>query len=126
MGEGILRRLGEGRVQVASAGTLGLVGHPPHPFAVEACARVGVDISAQRSRGLDRALLAWADHVACMDFTHLRFVREHLAEPGRAFLLDDAEIPDPLGGPLTDFEETRDVIRAACARLLARLAEAAS
>lgn len=124
MGEGILRALAGRRagpdVVVASAGTLGIVGQAPHPHAVTACARRGVDIAAQRSRGVDRALLAWATHVACMDTTHLVFVRRHLgARADAAFLLAGADVPDPLGADVAAFEATRDVVWDACARLLA-------
>jgi protein-tyrosine phosphatase len=126
MGEGILRALAARHldpdaVAVASAGTLGLVGHAPHPHAIAACARRGVDISAQRSRALDVDALRWATHVACMDAGHLAFVRKHL--PRRAddaFLLAGADVEDPLGADLAAFEATRDVVWDACERLLER------
>lgn len=47
MAEGLLRSLGEGRLDVASAGT-----HPTfvRPEAIAAMAEVGIDISGQRSK----------------------------------------------------------------------------
>jgi len=51
MAEGFLRELGAGRFDVASAGTeaRGL-----NPLAVQAMAEVGIDISLQESKTLDR------------------------------------------------------------------------
>lgn len=53
MAEGWFRSLGDGRVDVASAGT-----EPKgvHPIAVRVMGEVGIDISAQRSDHVDRYL----------------------------------------------------------------------
>ncbi len=50
MAEGLLRHLSEGRIEVQSAGN-----QPSdlHPLAVQAMARMGIDISRQRSKHLD-------------------------------------------------------------------------
>jgi protein-tyrosine-phosphatase len=50
MAEGILRHLGAGRIDVMSAGN-----HPTtlHPFAVQACASMHIDIGQQRAKHLD-------------------------------------------------------------------------
>ncbi len=50
MAEGILRHLSEGRVEVQSAGSQPL---ELHPLAVQAMARMGIDISQQRSKHFD-------------------------------------------------------------------------
>ena len=50
MAEGILRQLSEGRIEVQSAGSQPL---ELHPLAVQAMARMDIDISQQRSRHLD-------------------------------------------------------------------------
>ena len=50
MAEGILRQLSEGRIDVHSAGS---EPRELHPLAVQAMARMGIDISQQRSRHLD-------------------------------------------------------------------------
>ncbi len=50
MAEGILRHVGEDKVEVFSAGT-----HPKglHPLAVQVMAEVGIDISGQQSKSMD-------------------------------------------------------------------------
>jgi arsenate reductase len=50
MAEGILRRLGEGAIEVHSAGT-----HPSrvNPLAIEAMNEIGIDISSHRSKSVD-------------------------------------------------------------------------
>jgi ArsR family transcriptional regulator, arsenate/arsenite/antimonite-responsive transcriptional repressor / arsenate reductase (thioredoxin) len=50
MAEGILRHLSEGRIEVQSAGSQP---RELHPLAVQTMARVGFDISQQRSKHLD-------------------------------------------------------------------------
>lgn len=50
MAEGILRRLGDGKIEVHSAGT-----HPSrvNPLAIEAMKEIGIDISSHRSKSVD-------------------------------------------------------------------------
>ena len=50
MAEGILRRLGNGTIEVNSAGT-----HPSrvNPLAIEAMNEIGIDISSHRSKSVD-------------------------------------------------------------------------
>jgi len=50
MAEGILRRLGNGTIEVHSAGT-----HPSrvNPLAIEAMNEIGIDISSHRSKSVD-------------------------------------------------------------------------
>jgi arsenate reductase len=60
MAEGFLRHLAGDRFQVASAGTQA---RGVNPLAVRAMAEVGVDISAQSSKTLDRFLDEPWDHV---------------------------------------------------------------
>lgn len=50
MAEGILRRLGNGAIEVHSAGT-----HPSrvNPLAIEAMNEIGIDISSHRSKSVD-------------------------------------------------------------------------
>ncbi|MGC9318118.1 MAG: arsenate reductase ArsC [Armatimonadota bacterium] len=52
MGEGFLREMGGGRFEVHSAGTE--VADEIHPLAVRAMAEVGIDISDQFPKSLDR------------------------------------------------------------------------
>ena len=60
MAEGILRQLGGGSIEVASAGS-----HPtqPHPLAIKALETLGIDISQQRSKHLDEMKAKPFDYV---------------------------------------------------------------
>ena len=53
MAEALLRNLSKGKIECFSAGT---DPRPLHPLAVKAMAEIGVDISAQKSKPLDRYL----------------------------------------------------------------------
>ena len=60
MAEGILRQLGRGSIEVASAGS-----NPtqPHPLAIKALETLGIDISQQRSKHLDEMKEKTFDYV---------------------------------------------------------------
>ena len=91
MAEGLLRRFSEGRVLAFSAGTEET---RVRPLAVAAMAEIGIDISAQESKTLDRYLHETFDVVvtvcdqareSCPVFTGAR-THEHwsLPDPSRA------------------------------------------
>ncbi len=63
MAEGFLRALGKGRFEVHSAGLFpaGL-----HPRAVAVMKEIGIDISGQRSKGIDEGLLRQMDIVVTL------------------------------------------------------------
>ena len=61
MAEGFLREMGRGRVEAASAGTRPKEG--VHPLALAVMAERGIDISGQRSKGLDPEMAARMDLV---------------------------------------------------------------
>jgi protein-tyrosine phosphatase len=127
MGEGILRRLGPGRLVVCSAGTMGIAGAEATAKAIAVCAERGVDISTHRSRPLEEGLLRWAEVVLCMERAHVQRCRELAGSPsGRIELLGryrgglpDDEIADVVGGELEHFRVVRDRIWESCAGFLA-------
>lgn len=116
MAEGLLRarlaRVGHGTVE--SAGIAALVGRPAEPFAVEAMARRGIDISAHRARQLTPELLSQADVVFVMEDRQ----RQHLERlsslaRGRVHRLGREggfDVPDPFRGTPADFEKALALI----------------
>ncbi len=84
---------------ITSAGTLGIVGFPASPEAVEACAAKGVDISGHRSRALTTHLIEESDVIFVMTRGHRQAVLDMSPKAAdRCVLLDDgADIPDPIG-----------------------------
>ena len=105
---------------VASAGCSTMHGMPASPHAIEAMNELGIDISDHLSRPVEPALLARASRIYCMGRSHLALVHaivDQNPHPGEldalppALLDPGAEIPDPFGGSLTIYRETRDHIR---------------
>ncbi|HWO58284.1 MAG TPA: arsenate reductase (thioredoxin) [bacterium] len=70
MAEGFARHFGGGRFAVDSAG---LEAHGLNPQAVAAMAEIGIDISAQRSKVIDAAMIDSADLIV----TVCDYAREH-------------------------------------------------
>lgn len=116
-------------VEVASAGTLGIVGQPADPKATAVCREIGIDVSGHVSQGVTPELLAWADHVLVMELEHAVFVRSLAPDLGEdkvvllGSLTGSGDIADPIGswfkGP---FRAARDEIRKALVAFLTRLA----
>ena len=121
MAEALARQLFERRgipVEVSSAGTLGIEGHPAATHAVEAVAELGCDLSRHRSRGISPEVVRGMDTVVIMAPEHegevAAFVRGRsrigrlweFATPPRVLL----EIRDPVGGSLEEFLSARDDI----------------
>lgn len=105
--EGVFRRnLGESHF-VGSAGLSASFGQPPHPYSVEACTEIGIDISCHRSRPVDNDLLRGSDLVLVMESFHLS--RLHDVFPwihGRVWRLGspmDLDFPDLLGESIEAF-----------------------
>ncbi len=80
---------------VGSAGTWTVAGLPAHPKEIEAAAKLGLDLSAHRTREVDAALLATADLIVVMEHGHKEALEaEFPAVGGRVVLLGSlANIP---------------------------------
>ncbi|HFE53865.1 MAG TPA: low molecular weight protein arginine phosphatase [Bacteroidetes bacterium] len=100
------------KVLVRSAGTLGLRGQRPTPFAILAAQEHGLDISHHSSRGVDDRLVSVADIIFGMAPEHVAWLKKRFPEAAdRVHLLtsfgrEDSEhdegIADPIGfGPET-------------------------
>ncbi len=96
MAEGFLRALGGERFEAASAGT---EARGVHPFAIQAMAEAGIDISTQESKTIDRYLGEPFDLVvtvcddaaeACPVFPSAR-ERRHWSFPDPSLVIGDDE-----------------------------------
>lgn len=112
--EAIARHLNtDPAVRIASAGVATQDGLPATPEAVEALHALGVDPGTHRSRRLTPAMVAEAAEIVCMTPAHLEQVLA--MDPGargKVTTLDDAPIPDPIGGPLELYVDTAYTLRA--------------
>lgn len=109
MAEGLLRRLGEGSLMVASAGT---APSTIHPMAVRVMSEIDIDITDQRSKHLDEFLESPFDDVitvcdsaaeSCPVFPG-RAQRTHWSLPDPAAVSGDEE------SRLAAFREVRETL----------------
>jgi len=120
----------ESRFEIDSAGTGDWhIGAPPDHRAQRAAARRGVDLSRLRARQIAADDMAKFDHIIAMDAANYADLTR-LAGPRhrhkvRLLLADSAlgeEVPDPYYGGAAGFDRALDLIEAACAEWLERLA----
>ncbi|MFG0274445.1 MAG: low molecular weight protein arginine phosphatase [Phycisphaerales bacterium] len=101
-------------LRVGSAGVFAGSGAPPTPEAVRAVESLGASMPKRASRPLSPDLLEAARAIYCMTADHARAVvslAPHVAD--RVFVLDPSgeDVPDPLGGPQSLYDETGRRIR---------------
>jgi len=140
MAEGILKKLvselrPEGlTIEVQSAGTMGLSGHPATELAIAVAGEYGVDLSRHRSQALTPQLLENSDLVFALAAEHFETCRHLGKEPERLFLLKafphasrnlrQESIDDPIGGDRSRYEkayfEIDEAIRKALPAILQR------
>lgn len=102
-------------VQVLSAGVSAFPGDPASRNAVKAMKKVGLDLSDHRSRPLSGQLLEISDLILTMTSSHVDIIRCHNPDLSsqvfrfREWVSDGSlEVPDPYGGSLHSYLETRD------------------
>jgi protein-tyrosine-phosphatase len=118
-------------VEVRSAGIAASAGAPASGGAVRTAAAHGLDLSAHRSRQLTAHDIEGADLILAMSTDHLLSVIE-LGGGERAALLSSyagghpagfpaTSVPDPIGGPDEEYEETYRLLEEMIQRALERL-----
>lgn len=135
MAQGICERLlaqrGASGSVCDSAGTHGYrEGCAPHPLAIDALARRGIDISAQQCRLIEGRDFRRFEHILAMDKSNLAYL-QYVAPPAyrdKARLLmsyvegeSEEEIPDPFGAAREDFERVCGIIERGVQALLDRV-----
>jgi protein-tyrosine phosphatase len=102
-------------VTVMSAGISAMSGARPSPEAVSVMSRMGLELSDHESQRLSDHLVRQADIIWTMTAAHRQAVVSQWPEAApRTFVLarDQAEIPDPIGGPLEEYEKCARQIKA--------------
>jgi arsenate reductase (thioredoxin) len=113
MAAGLLAKLGEGRVQVRTAGSA--PADEINPVAVEAMGEIGIDLSQEFPKPLSDEAVRAADVVITMGCGDACPVY-----PGKRY--EDWELEDPAGKSLETVREIRDEIRRLIEALLVDLA----
>jgi protein-tyrosine phosphatase len=114
---------------VESAGTNGYHdGEPPHPLSRKVALLNGIDISRQRSRRFRADDFEQFDRIYAMAgdvMEEIRRIAGRRFDPARADLLlnllhpgRDLDVPDPWGGPESDYHQVYRLLDDACARLV--------
>ncbi len=120
------------KVEIQSAGTLGIYGSPATDFAIMVAQEKGADISQHRSRGLDEEIISKANIIFCMAPEHKEFIARRFPEVlDNVFLLTAFDrkpnenypvaIEDPIGGSLEVYRKCIDLIDSELNRILPRL-----
>ena len=97
---------------VASAGTMGLVGLDASAEAIVACKGHGVDISSHSSSALTKVLVEQSDYIFAMSRSHMNQVTAlDSSAGGRCCLLaQGTEVPDPIGQSQGVYDSCADLI----------------
>lgn len=114
---------------VESAGTNGYHdGEPPHPLSRKVALLNGIDISRQRSRRFRADDFENFDRIYAMAgdvMDEVRRIAGRRFDPARTELLlnilhpgQDLDVPDPWGGPESDYHRVYRLLDEACARLV--------
>ncbi|HRP03732.1 MAG TPA: low molecular weight protein arginine phosphatase [Opitutaceae bacterium] len=121
-------------IKVISAGVSCRAGETVSPNSVTAMKKVGIDISGHESQPLTQELVSNALAIFGMTETHRTVVQlQFFPEPGTLFLFREflpegahREIADPFGGPLSEYETSRDEMVEAIPSVVAFLKERTS
>ena len=121
------------KVDIKSAGTMGLYGNPATPSAIFAAREKGADISVHSSQGVNRDLIIGTDLIFCMAQEHVDFIVEYFPEAERkvhllkTFEIDNPaalknqDIDDPIGGSIEIYRNCADEIDIELERILPRI-----
>ena len=115
---------------VRSAGVWAANGRPASPYAIQAMARRGFDISGHRAHSLTRADVEEADLILVMASEHVEAIETVLPQyKPKIHLLSEMagghyDIADPMGGPLHEYlqcaDELEDLIEQSYPQILKR------
>ncbi len=117
-------------IKVLSAGTSAFPGEPASHNSLVAMRKVNLDLSDHRSRPLSDQLVAISDLILTMTSGHKELI--HLQHPDlelpifrfREWVASGSkEVPDPFGGPLDLYLQTRDSLVEAIPSILKHLKE---
>ncbi|HEY7707159.1 MAG TPA: arsenate reductase ArsC [Gaiellaceae bacterium] len=112
MAEALFQRAAGGRHRSLSAGSR--PAERVHPEVIDAMLELGIDVTRETPRKLEREDLEWADLVVTMGCGD-----ECPVVPGKRY--EDWQLDDPAGKPLEEVRRTRDEISERVARLVAKL-----
>jgi len=125
-----LQQIGVNDTHVESAGTIAWDGSPAADEAVRQMAKLGVDISAHRARRLTKEMIDEADLVVVMERYHRDEALSLAPEAKDKVVMlgeflpgaEPVEIPDPYGGPPSQFALSLKLLRRGTEEIAKKLA----
>ncbi|MBK9383425.1 MAG: Sua5/YciO/YrdC/YwlC family protein [Planctomycetes bacterium] len=103
---------------VHSMGVAASPGEPASGPSIAVLREAGIDLRPHRASRLERERLRSAHHVLAMGPQHLEVLLDVLPElAGKARLVADRPVPDPIGGSLEDYRRCSEVLRHAVENL---------
>jgi len=121
----LCRRESLRHVEVRSAGTDAVPGQSTHALACAALKAQGIPVEPARSRPLTRSLAEAAEVIVAMTGAQQKQIgRSYPAAVGKVQTLksicgDFSDVPDPYGGPLSEYLACLAAMRPALERLIA-------
>ena len=136
MAEGLLKKklypIYKEKINIESAGTLGINGNPATLHAITAAKEKGVDISNHTSKGINESIVSKADIIFAMEDHHKEFLERYFPKYKKnVFLLKafnlrgrkpkNLAIKDPIGEGLKTYRRVINEIDQELERILPRL-----
>lgn len=118
----LLDKMGRDDIIVESAGIFAS-GEEATAAAVGVMAECGMDIQGRRSRQLTVSMCCESDVIAVMTLSHASIVHQQFKVPREKIRLLGDGIPDPFGGDVALYRQTRNVLLQAVTTLLETLAQ---
>ena len=113
------------QINTRSAGTQGLIGHPPDAKAIALMAEIDIDISEYGGTKLNAELAHWADIILVMETSQKQAIEQrHPTTRGKVFrLLEDErlDIPDPYRQDIAAFRSALVLIERGVAQWVDKL-----
>lgn len=134
MAEGLAKKVfsreGDSDYEFSSAGTSALDGMPASEWSAAVASENGVDLSGHRSRLLNRTMVRNADLIVAMGAKHRDTVGVvHPEALEYTVLLAEfgdgnfGDVPDPIGGGRSVYQQTFDMIKSCVDGMAASLAD---
>ena len=123
MAEGIMRKLGEKKVEVDSAGTADYhIGFQPDKRMIATAIEHGVDISNLRARQFQSDDFDSFDLIFAMDSSNyqniISLAKDDNDKQKVKMILDNSNVPDPYYGGDEGFEHVYQLLHEACQKIL--------
>lgn len=127
MAEAIFKHKTNNRYEVKSAGIFAHDGSSASPHSIEILTKQAITID-HKSKQLTTELVAWSDLILTMGNSHKQMILQRYPKASeKVFCLKEfaqnskADIADPFGGTLDDYEKTYKEIEEAIQKLIEKL-----